>query len=105
MKRILLIMLLMLLVGCGAAEPPANDAPTAANDETIAATDVPVVTDEELETEIAPTEAPAAAAVADSAAVPAPATNPTEAAVIRERDWVLGAEEPLISIIEYGDFQ
>ena len=105
MKRILLIILLLLLVGCGAAEQPVNDAAAVANDETMAATAVPVVTDEEMEVEAAPTEAPAEATVADGAAVPAPATNPTEAAVIRDRDWVLGAEEPLISIIEYGDFQ
>lgn len=28
-----------------------------------------------------------------------------EAAEIRETDWAKGAAEPLVSIIEYGDFQ
>lgn len=32
-------------------------------------------------------------------------TNPAEAGVVRERDWTEGAEDPLVTIIEYGDFQ
>ena len=34
-----------------------------------------------------------------------PATTVQEASVVRERDWKLGAEDPLVTIIEYGDFQ
>jgi hypothetical protein len=32
-------------------------------------------------------------------------TTPAEAAVVREQDWVKGATEAAVSIIEYGDFQ
>ncbi|MCP4363049.1 MAG: hypothetical protein GY796_34020 [Chloroflexi bacterium] len=28
-----------------------------------------------------------------------------EAAAVRDTDWVIGAEDPLVTIIEYGDFQ
>jgi len=31
--------------------------------------------------------------------------NPTDASVVRDRDWTKGAEDPLVTIIEYGDFQ
>lgn len=31
--------------------------------------------------------------------------NPAEAGEVRDRDWTKGAEDPLITIIEYGDFQ
>ena len=34
-----------------------------------------------------------------------PATNVAEAAIVREQDWTLGAAEPKITIIEYGDYQ
>ena len=33
------------------------------------------------------------------------ATTITEAAIIRETDWVKGANDPVFTIIEYGDFQ
>lgn len=33
------------------------------------------------------------------------ATTPEEAGIVRDRDWSLGAEDPLVTIIEYGDFQ
>ena len=29
----------------------------------------------------------------------------SEAAIVRDSDWVKGADEPLVTIIEYGDFQ
>lgn len=31
--------------------------------------------------------------------------NAAEASAVRERDWVEGAADPLVTIIEYGDFQ
>jgi hypothetical protein len=33
------------------------------------------------------------------------ANSPQEAGVVRDRDWSKGAEDPLVTIIEYGDFQ
>lgn len=40
-------------------------------------------------------------------AIPAitPATSVAEASSIRPQDWVKGANEPKVVIIEYGDFQ
>lgn len=34
-----------------------------------------------------------------------PAKDAAEASIVRERDWKKGAEEPAVTIIEYGDFQ
>ena len=31
--------------------------------------------------------------------------NPADASAVRDRDWTEGAEDPVVSIIEYGDFQ
>jgi hypothetical protein len=32
-------------------------------------------------------------------------TNPEEASIVRVQDHTIGAEEPVVTIIEYGDFQ
>jgi len=42
--------------------------------------------------------------VADRPQYPTAATM-AEAAVVRDTDWVKGAADPLVTIIEYGDFQ
>lgn len=34
-----------------------------------------------------------------------PATTVAEASIVRDRDWVKGTDDPLVAIIEYGDFQ
>lgn len=34
-----------------------------------------------------------------------PAKDAAEASIVRERDWKKGAEDPAVTIIEYGDFQ
>lgn len=34
-----------------------------------------------------------------------PATTVEEASIVRDRDWVKGTDDPLVAIIEYGDFQ
>ncbi|KAA3664442.1 MAG: hypothetical protein DWQ04_05725 [Chloroflexi bacterium] len=75
------------------AEPEAE--PTAEPEAEPEPTDEPVVEEEATEapeTEIAATEFIAATSVA-------------EAAELRSQDWTLGAENPRITIIEYGDFQ
>jgi hypothetical protein len=108
MKKILLIMLLLLLVACGgAAETAVNEeqavaaAPT--NAPTAAPTDTPMPTAAPVE-EVAEEEA-----VAEETAVDAPAIPFEElladASSVRTNDWVKGTNDPLITIIEYGDFQ
>ena len=57
----------------------------------------------------ASTESPKAGTESRPAAISAepitPAETAAEAGVIRDRDWTKGAADPLITIIEYGDFQ
>ncbi|MCB8989103.1 MAG: hypothetical protein H6665_00660, partial [Ardenticatenaceae bacterium] len=70
-------------------------------------------TETAVATEPTATTASAAASAATSAATSAasgeaditPATNSIEAGIVRDRDWKQGAADPLITIIEYGDFQ
>ncbi|MCP4425422.1 MAG: hypothetical protein GY803_13090 [Chloroflexi bacterium] len=52
-------------------------------------------------------EGAAAPTVVESLASDAfsPATAVSEAAVIRSQDHVIGAEDPAVAIIEYGDYQ
>jgi hypothetical protein len=70
----------LLLAACGAAAPQPESAG---------------------ETAVAP--ATASENPADTAVNPA--TTVAEASIVRDRDWVLGADEPAVTIIEYGDFQ
>lgn len=84
MRRIVLLLIgLLLLAACGPSGGPAT--PAAGGD---SATAVP----------------PQASG---SQAVPAitPATTPEEAGIVRPQDWVKGATDPVVTIIEYGDFQ
>ncbi len=95
MRKLILLPLLLVLAACGSAAAPA-------------ATTVPQ--------EMAPEESAgtdSADATASESENPAPAANapvvigatPAEAGVVRVQDHVKGAEEPVVTIIEYGDFQ
>ncbi|MCA9968907.1 MAG: hypothetical protein KC425_01765 [Anaerolineales bacterium] len=92
MKRLLLLFAMLLLVACGAAEP---DEFSSANNAAPA--------DTAVSAPAADTGGETAVDLADSPVQPA--SSPAEAAVVRSRDWTLGATEPAVSIIEYGDFQ
>ena len=91
MRRIfLLILLFLLLAGCAAPEAagptaePERDAPepTAVSEDSVENSE-PVAALDPI----------------------SPAQTAAEAGVIRDRDWTQGADDPLITIIEYGDFQ
>jgi uncharacterized protein YcfL len=90
MRKLLLLPLILLLVACGAPaasvtldQPAEEDAePTAVSEEA--------------------SESQAEMVSGDSIT---PAKTAAEAGAIRDRDWTKGAEDPLITIIEYGDFQ
>ena len=110
-----LLFLLFLLIGCGPSggEPVADvqeSAVTPAMSAT-ATTEITVVPEPTSVPATEPTAEPAAdseeTAVSDdgSPAAFSPATTVAEAAVVREQDQVLGAADPLVTIIEYGDFQ
>lgn len=98
MKKILFfVFLIMLLAACGSGTaelPTTKPQAPAANPAADEATDS------------AKTEAePAAEEPKSETDASFPAANVAGAAVVRERDWMKGAEEPIITIIEYGDFQ
>lgn len=112
-KRICLLFFLFFLMSCG----PSGGEPAAVNQEptitpallataTTEATAVPEPT-----TTSEPTAEPTTSGEETSTAPDAfsagysPATTVDEAAVVREQDWVRGAAEPMVTIIEYGDFQ
>ena len=90
MRKLLLIPLLLLLVACGAsADPAAEDQPA----------------EEDAEQTTVSEAAPESQAETVSADPITPAKTAAEAGAIRDRDWTKGAEDPLITIVEYGDFQ
>lgn len=106
-KPLCLLFVLFLLIGCGPSggdsatdNPETNATQISIDAETAGATAVPE-----------PTTAPVLTADATTIAQDeylatySPATNVTEAAVVREQDWVRGASDPLVTVIEYGDFQ
>ena len=87
MKKFLLLLIIMLLAACGQSvgnrdtavtSEPSNSEPDAGS------------------ANIEPTAEIIQYPVAGSIA---------EAAQVRDSDWAQGAAEPLVSIIEYGDFQ
>lgn len=86
MRRIpLLLMSLLLLVACGPAGTPASPPMS------------------EATTAVPPQEGNNQPA--SQVAVFTPATTPEEAGIVRPQDWVKGASDPVVTIIEYGDFQ
>jgi PBP1b-binding outer membrane lipoprotein LpoB len=90
MKRLLILWITaVLLAACAASEPevPATAVPEAA---------APV----ENNTASANTMPPETIDIAGF-----PAGTVDEASVVRERDWKIGTEAPLVTISEYGDFQ
>jgi hypothetical protein len=61
------------------------------------------VPQEDLAAETEPETAPDSS---ETAVIPNfPATTVAEASIVRDRDWSQGTADPLVSIIEYGDFQ
>ena len=91
MRKFLILPLLLLLAACGSAAVP--------------------------EATVAPQSPPADAPAAESEAQAAnesssravddvvTGTTPQEAGVARDQDHIKGAADPLVTIVEYGDFQ
>lgn len=98
MKKVFVLLLMLFLAACGGAAPESPTAVSQAGDGPDAAP---------VETAVDSPAEPITAAV-ESAGEPAlydAATTVAEAAVLRPSDWVKGAAEPSVVIIEYGDFQ
>jgi outer membrane biosynthesis protein TonB len=124
-KRIILILLFaFFVVGCGgdvpetAVEPTAEQVEVATNDDavedpTVESTAEPeetAVVEEEVEEPTAepeeePTEEPTAEPEEEETAVEAEPIALGDPTQIRDSDWVHGAEDARVVIIEYGDFQ
>ena len=120
MKKYLIgVLFLLLLTACGPSSTPANDseaetavdnapsvAETEAEEESAPVeeeeSETPAVTEEENTEEEAEEET---AVTAVDGPVYEPASTIPDAAVLRDTDHTKGAEEPVIAIIEYGDFQ
>ena len=106
-----MLLALLLLAACTPAEPDSAEteveAPSAESsqendaEEPTPTAPSPVDEPEVTETEAVVEEKP----TVNEEIAGFPATNFEEAAVLRERDWFKGAEEPVVEIIEYGDFQ
>lgn len=83
MKKLFALLFVLLLAACSATAP--ND---------IEPTTKPVTADTTT-TDTKP----------DLSLPITPAATAAEAGIARDRDWTQGASDPLITIIEYGDFQ
>lgn len=96
MRRLLLLLLLiLLLVACGSAAETGETTNTD-NDNAAPAETSGTETEEETNDEATAQTGPGAVTTG---------SNLEEASIIREQDHVKGAEEPTVTIIEYGDFQ
>jgi hypothetical protein len=107
MKRLFILWITaVLLAACTASEP---EAPAAAVPEVAASVTAAAVPATAPPVEEAPVEDSGASAnvsPSDPANIAGfPAKNVDEAGIVRERDWKIGADDPLVTIIEYGDFQ
>lgn len=89
-KFVILIFMLILLTACGAPEAiePVED---------------PLVENSDAPIDSEPVSKSEVESVSSDAITPA--RTAAEAGILRDRDWTKGAEDPLITIIEYGDFQ
>ena len=106
MKKAIWLLLLAGLLACGPTTANPQAADTDAEEDT--AVSAEQSTDETAEETGQDNDEPASSPLV--VAPPdldgfAPASTVEEAAVIREQDWRKGAAEPVVVIIEYGDFQ
>ncbi len=119
-----LLIILLFITACGTVEPevpPANNInsvepateeasqPEETADATALDDEEGEIEDEEGEIEeVVEEEETAVSPPPSSAPINpnfTPATTTAEAAIIRSSDWVEGATEPTVTIVEYGDYQ
>ncbi|MFN2106801.1 MAG: hypothetical protein ACK2UJ_18140 [Candidatus Promineifilaceae bacterium] len=95
MRKLLFLPLLIFLAACGSATAPAATPAPESSDVGEAA--APRESDQETPQNGQTSEAGKASVVTGA--------TPQEASVVREQDYVTGASDPKVTIIEYGDFQ
>ncbi|MCA9934337.1 MAG: hypothetical protein H6662_13840 [Ardenticatenaceae bacterium] len=98
MKKLSFLWLILFLAACAQSAPVNNQEVGSEEAAADVANATAVSTPGEVETAV-PATAPT------NGDTITPATTAEEAAVIRPEDWVSGAADPLVTIIEYGDFQ
>ncbi len=101
MRKIWLLSILFLLAACQAG----GGAPTESQTNTEPETDESTTTSDSAsgsDSEDAPVVVAPSNPLNNDITI---GENPAQASVVRARDWTKGAEEPLVTIIEYGDFQ
>ncbi|MBE2221549.1 MAG: hypothetical protein IAF02_08420 [Anaerolineae bacterium] len=93
MKRIILLLAIgLLLAACGSTT----------TETAVSVPEAPA----QAETAVPEAETSSDESPSEAAAIPGfPATTVAEASVVRDSDWTKGTDDPLVSIIEYGDFQ
>jgi hypothetical protein len=95
MRKLLFLPLFLLLAACGAATAPVETpAPESSSGDGAATT-------QESEQVTSPGSETSTAGRASVAT----GSTPEEASIVREQDYVIGAADPTVTIIEYGDFQ
>ena len=95
MRSLLLLPLLLLLAACGSATAPADTAAPSVAEENEAA-----APQEDVQ------ESPQSGdSIQDGKSSVVTGTTPQEASIVRAEDHFIGAEDPVVTIIEYGDFQ
>lgn len=100
MRKLILLPFLLLLVACGSANAPeVTTAPEESGGSEAAVEDD--TTGDAGSEEIASTDG----ASQDGKSSVATGETPQEASIVREQDYTKGAEDPTVTIIEYGDFQ
>lgn len=99
MKKAIWLLLIALLLGCGPSAVETQ--PAASTDEEGNAPS----NNENNETNVAESELSANSLAAADFDAFMPVDSVEEAAVSRVQDWQIGATEPAVVIIEYGDFQ
>ncbi len=112
-----LLIILLFITACGTVEPevpPANninsvEPATEEASQPEETADATALDDEEGEIEeVVEEEETAVSPPPSSTPINpnfTPATTTAEAAIIRSSDWVEGATEPTVTIVEYGDYQ
>ena len=103
-KFVLLFAIGLLLVACGSTSTEtAVSVPEEQTKPVADSTEGELAAESETETEA---ESESSSEATDEIAMSGfPATTVEEASIVRDRDWVKGTDDPLVAIIEYGDFQ
>lgn len=114
-RNLLIFLFVLLLAACGGGSDEAETAVTpepAETAEEVAATEPPPepeptepVVEEEAEPEEAEPEEAEPTSEPEEEVAAAPPVELSDPTQIRDQDWVKGAENGSITIIEYGDFQ